>query len=223
MKIINKINVLLPLFLGFFFCYQADALDIQVAGPNDEAVTEFRWLIEEDATYHVEPGVPDPKTLAVIFHRSYMPVVLKGDHTNSTGIVLDPAKHYFVSILPDSGYTNGGAPVKPGQTAVTVHINRLPLPTAQITVFVFEDNHPINNAPDQPEELGLEGFKVIVEDGGGRYGVSAGVAMMDAFGNPLGTTYDENGNVLVMGNGVLLTGPDGKVTIKNLSPGKYGI
>ena len=43
----------------------------------------------------------------------------------------------------------------------------------------------------------------------------------DAFGNPLGTTYDAAGNVT--GFEPLITGPDGRITIKNLAPGKYGI
>ena len=67
-----------------------------------------------------------------------------------------------------------------------VLLNQLPLPTAQITIFVFKDDQPINNAPDLPEEQGLPGFPIVVEDGGGRYGMSAGVQYLDVFGNMLG-------------------------------------
>ncbi len=56
----------------------------------------------------------------------------------------------------------------------------------------------------------MSGFKIIVEDAGGRYGASAGVQSLDAFGNPLC-------------GGSCVTGPDGRLTIKNLAPGKYGI
>ncbi|MEA2002802.1 MAG: choice-of-anchor Q domain-containing protein, partial [Actinomycetota bacterium] len=56
---------------------------------------------------------------------------------------------------------------------------------------------------------------------GGRYGASAGTQLTDAFGNLLGTTYDELGNPV--GFESLVTGPDGRLTIKNLAPGKYGI
>jgi len=97
------------------------------------------------------------------------------------------------------------------------------MPTAQITVFAFEDNYPINNAPDLPEERGLEGFSVLVADAAGRYGHAGGQQMMDAFGNPLGTAYDADGNVTGMGTGVIKTDASGNVTIKYLPPGKYGI
>jgi hypothetical protein len=67
----------------------------------------------------------------------------------------------------------------------------------------------------------MSGFTIVVEDAGGRYGASAGMQSQDAFGNPLGTTYDAAGNPI--GFEPLVTGPDGRITIKNLAPGKYGI
>ena len=202
----------------------AHAFTLDVVGPDNEAITGYRWLLEEDTTYHVVPQLSDPSTLAVKFHSSYMPVVARGDEaTPPTDLNLDPNKHYFVSVLPDEGYTNGGAPLDGAATSVTVSVMAGALPTAQITVFVFEDNQPLNNAPDTPEETGLEGFSIVVEDAGGRYGMSAGTQMMDAWGNPLGTTYFPDGSVDQMGDGVILTDADGMATIKYLSPGKYGI
>ena len=106
---------------------------------------------------------------------------------------------------------------------ITVKVHQHPVPTAQITVFVFHDNSPINNAADLPAEEGLAGFRVMLEDAGGRYGMSAGQQMMDAFGNPLGTTYGPDGNVVKMGSGVITTDADGDAMIKNLAPGKYGV
>jgi hypothetical protein len=106
---------------------------------------------------------------------------------------------------------------------VPVYLNALPLPTAQITVFVFHDNFPINNAPDLPQEVGIPNVKIIVEDAGGRYGMSAGAQMMDAFGNPIGTEYDAAGNVTMMGEGYVMSDANGEAVIKNLAPGKYGI
>ena len=103
------------------------------------------------------PGVSDPNSLAFSFHKSHAPVVVKGDQTTAANITLPDGKRYFVSILPNAGYTIGGAPIT-GGGAVTVACNELPLPTAQVTVFVFHDNSPINNAPD-PAEPGLAGFK----------------------------------------------------------------
>lgn len=202
----------------------AHAFTLNVVDENGAPVSNYRWLVEEDATYRVNPGEIDPYTLAVSFHRSYMPVVAKGNEaTPPTGVVLDPNKHYFVSVLPDSGNTIGGAPLAGNQASVTVTCNSLPLPTAQITVFVFEDNQPVNNAPDLPEEVGLEGFEVIIDEAGGRFGISGGRMMLDAFENPLGTTYNPDGSVATMGSGIILTDANGEAVIKNLPPGKYGV
>ena len=214
----------------FTLCYaEARAVSFNVVGSDTSPVTTYRWTIEEDTTYHVPLDasgnpIPDPNTLSVGFHSSYMPVVASGDETTLLP-ALDPLKYYHVSVIPtvSGSYSIGGASFRGDAGAVTITLNTLPLPTAQITIFVFNDNFPINNAPDLPEEVGLAGFSIILEDGGGRYGISAGTQMMDAFGNPLGTTYNPDGSVLVMGTGVILTDADGQATIKNLAPGKYGI
>ncbi len=217
---------------------QARAYTLTVEGPNGEAVTGFRWLVEEDVTYAVDPSVPTPDPASVLginLHKSYMPVVTKGHEPGSAATIdLDPAKRYFISVLPDSGYSIGGVAVKPGDTAGTAVVNQHPIPTAQIKILVFEDNHPLNNAPDVPPERGLPGFKILLEDAGGRYGASAGHQIMDAFGNPLGTTYqrDAAGNYILvggqpvvetLGTGLILTDANGEALIKNLAPGKYGI
>lgn len=219
-------------------------------GADITGTVGYKWTLERDTTYHVVPGQPDSTTptQAVDFHVSYYPVVAQGCVGAWCESVLAPSVpddtlHYFLSVLPESGYTIGGAQIAPGQTDVTVYLNPWPIPTAQISLFVFEDNFPINNAPDLPEELGIEGWQVVVEDAGGRYGASAGQNIMDAFGNPLGTTYVDGCNpydqlcspwdptcipetgscVDTLGTGMLYTGPGGRLTIKNLAPGKYGI
>jgi len=209
----------------------AQVLDVSVTD-GTSPVTSYRWLIEEDATHHITPGDTChngnlDECLSVDFHRSHTPAVAEG-WAGDPLPNLDPGKHYYLSVLPadagrDGGATLGGAPITPGQTQVTVEVNRLPLPTAQIRVFVFHDDYPINNAPDTPEEEGLSGFQIKLSDAGGRYGVSGGQMMQDAFGNPLGTTYNDDGTVAVTGDGTLLTGPDGYAVIKNLAPGKYGV
>lgn len=211
-------------------------------------LAQYRWLIEEDTTYNVVPGAPVPTPLALRFHSSYMPVVAQGDETDFPAS-LDPGKRYFVSVLPKVAgtYSIGGAQLI-GDGAATVYLNALPLPTAQISVFVHEDISPINNAWDTGER-GLGGFNIVLEEAGGRYGMSAGTQMVDAFGNMLGTVYlqtcDQNGSnpgtgsfgcldvdgtpvVATDGFGApivepLVTGADGRLTIKNLAPGKYGI
>lgn len=224
----RRLKSFLPhlLFLSLIALLSAShayALDIRVKGPEGEDVSGFRWLVEEDATYRVEPGVVDPETLAVKFNASYMPVIAQGHGAASVSVALDGSKHHYVSILPDSGYAMGGASIIPGQSSVTITVNKHPIPTAQITVFVFEDNSPINNAPDLPEERGLEGFSVLIHDAAGRYGQAGGQVSKDAFGNPLGTTYNADGSTAAMGSGVIKTDADGNATIKYLPPGKYGL
>src|SRR3989304_8354800 len=88
-----------------FLSPAAWALTLNVVGPDGEAVTGYRWLLEEDDTYQISPGVPDPETLSVKFHSSYMPVAASGNQGQASNIPADSSKHYFISVLPDSGYT----------------------------------------------------------------------------------------------------------------------
>lgn len=200
-------------------------LTINVVDQNGAPLAAgFRWLVEEDATKTVDldkAAIPG-KNLSLSFHTSYMPVVAKGDEAIRT-VTIDDAKRYFVSVLPKDGHAMAGMPVAPGQASVSVTVNQLPLPTAQISVFVFEDKKPINNQADLPEELGLANFQVQLFEAGGTYGASGGQVSQDAFGNPLGTTYDAAGNRLVLGNNQLMTQAHGTKLIKNLAPGKYTI
>lgn len=153
---------------------------------------------------------------------------------------LYPNTYYYVSVLPRYGFGGPGAGAALGGASfktdaagnippTTVYVNQYPIKTAQITILIFNDNAPINNTPDLPTEepgtapgqTNMSGFQILVEDAGGRYGASAGIMSQDVFGNPLGTEYDAAGNVI--GYHPLVTGPDGRLTIKNLAPGKYGI
>lgn len=218
------LSLILAILMGTLLAANARAITLNVEwvdqDGNTGAVNEYSWLVQEDTTYDLGPGKPDQ--LALNFHRSYAPVVAAGDQDDPpSDLSLDPNKRYFVSVLPAMGYTIGGAPVV--NDIAEVKVSPLPIPTAQISIFVFEDNFPINNAPDLPEERGLAGFKVRVEDAGGRYGITAGAQMMDAFSNPIGTVYGQDGNVVSMGDGVVTTDADGYALIQNLAPGKYGI
>jgi hypothetical protein len=202
---------------------------LKVQERDGTPVAGFRWLVEQDTTYPVTPGVQVTDSVGVNIRRTYAPVVAKGRSNIDTAVIDLPAdKRYMVSVLPDSGHTLSGANVAAGQTTVTVVVNRLPVPTAQISVFVFADNQPINGAPDIPAEAGLEGFSVLLHD-------AAGQVMMDAFGNMLGTTYLQNPNgsfvidgegnpvVKIPGTGVIRTNAFGEALIKYLAPGKYGV
>ena len=214
---------------------------ITVVDENDVALPAdgYRWLVEEDATWQPDPEqLPPPQeTLATSFHKSHIPVVAQGvGALEFAEVALDPAKHYYVSVLPldgadGDGHTLGGARIMPGATAVTVQVNSHALPTAQISIFVFEDNSPTNGAVDGNEQ-GLGGFQVTLEDAGGRYGISAGMMSQDAFGQPLTNSLDCFGGS-PPAPGIILSCPDtpenraagvvGEVLIKNLFPGKYGV
>lgn len=186
----------------------------------------FRWIVEEDTTRPVVPGKPAEigVDLSMSFHSSYMPVISSGHGVGTATITgLDTAGRYFVSVLPDAGYSIAGAPFRGDSGSVRVAVNALPLPTGQLSVLVFEDNNPINNAPEVPEERGLSGFSINLIEAGGTYGMSGGLISQDAFGNPLGTTYNSDGSVLTLGNGIIRTDADGQALIRNLSPGKYSI
>ena len=158
----------------------AHAVTITVRTPDGQLIsTGFRYTIQEDRTYDVVPGctgIPlasrpancppttSEETLSLGFHRSYMPVAATGESAGATSgsISLDAAKRYFVSVLPLAGpggvalYAMGGAPLRPDSAGtlpdlnVTVDVIGGGLKPAQISVFLFNDDNPINNAPDAP-------------------------------------------------------------------------
>ena len=274
-------------------------------------VTDYRWIIEEDTTFHNSltgnAGGVVANTLALNFHKSYMPVVAQGcTGPNSCGtgqtllgapatcdglgvcttsatqqpvtspdqVHLDPTKYYFISVLPGDaanpfiagfggdptdpanasclipsaatatapaapakcGHTMGGSPIAPAQTAVTVLVEPNPLKTAQVSVYVFEDNNPTNGDIDDPEP-GLGGFQIILNDVAGKTGDPIGQIDYDAFNMPLtnsllgtpGCPYptknNANGSTAI---GVVITCPTGsplagQALIKNLMPGRYDV
>ena len=244
---------LLVMALGMFaaFAAAADPLTVNVYSVPRNGVVDkntpilsYRWAVELDATKPSVPGVPATKeNYSFSFHRSYMPLLAAGRAgTAALDLAarsedpdvqrlaaslpdLDASKRYYVNIAAE-GHQMGGAPVvfKNGQATAEVYLNQYKLPTAQLSVYAFEDNNPINGAPDLPQEGGLAGFTVQLYEAGGTYGASGGRVTQDAFANPLGTTYlDEDGTVNVRGSGIILTGPDGTATIKNLFPAKYTV
>ena len=215
-----------------------------VDGTGASVTTGFRYLVEEDTTDDVQPGIHSAAVPSLDVHNKIHSPVRASGHVPppaSSGVATvpddvagQPLKRYLVSILPDQDYTLSGAAVAGGQSAVTVIVQKQPIKTAQISVYAFHDNKPLNNAPDVPAEAPLAGFHVLVYD-------QLGNEMMDAFGNPLGTEYllDAAGNyvpgpdgapqVAMMGSGIILTSdgtnglPAGEARVKNLVPGKYGI
>ncbi|QCB45696.1 hypothetical protein [Hydrogenophaga sp. PAMC20947] len=226
-------------------------LGVQADGTTVNLGSDYRWTVEQDATKLSVPGQPaTTANYSFSFHTSYMPVVAAGRvGTAPTGLTQDPdvarlyaqplpsvcvgtpasncldtAKRYYLSVAVE-GYQMGGAPIViNGSTATaTVYVNQYPVPTAQISVYAFNDNNPLNSAPDLPQEQGLEGFTVLLMEAGGTFGQSGGAVTQDGFGNPLGTTYNTDGSVKVRGSGILKTGPDGTLLIQNLFPAKYTV
>ena len=249
----------------------ASGITLAVLDATSKApITDYRWTIQEDLTFKVDPsGTPSPstRTLGTSFHKSYMPVIATGCvGVNSCGagqsaavapqlstqvgdVGLDPAKHYYVSILPGDagapvvsggtspGHMMGGVEVKPGdiiaKATLTMMLQATPLVPAQLSIYIYEDNAPTNGQNDL-NETGLGGFSIILVDAVGRAGDPAGQQTYDAFNMPLtnallgkaGCPNDLNqassaasGNNLV---GVVYTCPnDPNAGTANADPVKY--
>jgi hypothetical protein len=135
-------------------------------------------------------------------------------------VVLDATKRYYISVLPGdaaqpfvAGYSGapdcttaghcghgmGGAPIPTvlngthsGQT-VTVWTEPSPYPPATLSVFVFEDDYPLNGEHDagggvdvlSPNEPGLGGFQITLDDSAGGPGDPTGTPTYDMFNMPL--------------------------------------
>ncbi len=248
----GRLSRLLVLLIALAIPAAAGAFTLQVVTPDGTPISSgYRWLVEEDNTTLTIPHTVqvDPPSISMDIHNSHAPVVARG-RTGVTGTLdvgVPLGTRYFVSVLPDSGYAMSGTTVAANQSAVTVTVNPLPLPTAQISILAFVDHNPINAAKDEHED-GMGGATVVISD-------AAGQLMQDAFGNMLGTTYQRNpagefilgpdGQPLVdqVGTGIIrtLTQADfnaalagdtsrnpynlkvGEVLVKNLVPGKYGV
>jgi len=232
-------------------------------------LTSYRWIVQEDNTYHLDPNHPETTPWldqqALNLHKSTMTVIAQGCSdcedpnvldgagaptnvsVNFADLALDPAKYYYVSVLPNdalntdaaghgTGHTIGGAQILPAalrtSNDITVIVNKQEIPTAQVSVEVFQDTWPTNGAIDG-NEPGLGGFSISLEDAGGRYGPVGGTVLQDTFGNELFNSLPCFDGLPQPTPGVVLTCPDteanrtaglvGHALIKNLAPGKYGV
>jgi hypothetical protein len=242
-------------------------------GAVDVSGGDFRWIIEEDRSFYINPncttnvakgsvptgcaGTQLPggtvPILGANFHTSDMPFVAQGctgpiscesgqtllgapavcdvgDGVCRTtasqktavlpsAVALDPTKRYYISVLPGNaanpfisgngsactsatqancGYSMGGAPIAPGQTAVNVTVEQDPFPPAKLSVNVFEDDFPLNGEQDSgggvdvlsPQEPGLGGFNVLLWDDMGGSGDVTGQMTYDMFNQPLSNSLD---------------------------------
>src|SRR5579883_256150 len=208
---------------------------------------DYRWIIEEDRTFYVDPtkttntgpaGSTNVLTYGTNFHTSYMPLVAQGCVGNvscgqgqsvlgastplqpavdPSDVHLDPTKRYYISVLPGDGadalsgtfghaHSMGGAPlawdgtkwISPFITpldpnAVSVIVEPTPLPPSKLTVFVFEDDFPLNGEQDAgggldvlaQNEPGLGGFNITIFDDAGGTGDATGQVDYDMFNQPL--------------------------------------
>ena len=137
---------------------------------------------------------------------------------------LDPTKRYYISILPGDagnpfgggyvlppscvasggnsvpsstcGHGMSGAPIAAGQAAVTILSQPSPYQTSKLSVFVFEDDFPLNGENDagggidtlSPNEPGLGGFNITLFDDAGGTGDATGQMTYDMFNMPLGNS-----------------------------------
>jgi len=240
------------LFCLFLLSSGAQAFTLNVVDGNGAPITGgFRYLVEEDNTHLAVPGVVVNNSIGLSIHNSHAPVITKGDSgtASSVNVGLPPNTRYFVSVLPHSGYANGGTVVPASMdfdfvsNTITVVVHVLPLPTAQISVITFLDQNPINNGFDE-HDTRLGGCTVVISDVGGP-------VTQDAFGNPLGTRYqfdpatgdpimvDGSPVVAQIGSGTITTLTQdqfnaggaqnpynlnvGEALIKYIPPGKYGV
>jgi hypothetical protein len=242
------------MIVGLFLCQATNAavitLSVEASNPDTTLdpmeVPGFRYMVEEDTTYKPNLNVQDDyESLSFQFHRSHNPVATNAagqaisgfsDTSNATITVPDNGR-YFISVTPFEGHTMGGGSVEVGSAAVskTIRVNTFPLPTAQISIWIFEDNNPVNGALDLDESrlatTDIDGqaipFTINLFDAAGQYGAAGGHVTQDAYGNPLGTEYAPNGDVTSTPdntNGFVLTpNANGELIIKHLPPAKYGI
>ena len=198
---------------------QAAQITVNVVDNDGNPVNGFRWILQEDTTFDVDPT--DPATtadelLSLSFHKSYHPVAknagagLNGNTDTDSVTITAPAGRYYVSVLPYSGYNISGKPVHAGQgqgntgnPAVTVVVQKNPIPTATIAIFLFQDFYPINGAPDLPEEdnptfladgtpVDWTQFNIVLEE-------------------PAGRVVQDGGSVRQEGRAPLLPGETGRV------------
>ena len=200
----------------------------------------FAYLVNEDNSGDPtdDPADCDPNTPGYPANcdwpsikpmASHSPVVETGTVAAGNQVTLNlPAGRYLVTVRAE-GHKLGGKHIRlpddAGQT-LDVELVNDPLPLSTIRVHVFHDNHPVNGENDIPVESGLEGFRVVIEDG-------TGEVTVDWWGNPICTRYDGNpngstplGDPLPIGPsnpGYCITDANGDLVIDNIPRGKYEV
>jgi hypothetical protein len=146
----------------------------------------------------------NPNTVRLDPTKRYYISVLPGDAANS----FENLNQCLSDPTPDCGHGMGGAPIlcKPAAgtvactattgafpTLVNVIVQPNPFPPSKLSVFVFEDDFPLNGEHDagggidvlSPQEPGLGGFNIILFDDAGGTGDATGQMTYDMFNMPL--------------------------------------
>jgi hypothetical protein len=132
------------------------------------------------------------------------------DITKDCGSYTGPSGNWAVGS-GQCGHGMGGGQISPAQIAnkaVNVLLQETPFPSAKISVFVYEDDFPLNGENDAsggvdvlaPNEPGLGGFEIRLWDDAGGTGDATGQMTYDMFNMPLsnslaGTPDPANNNM----------------------------
>ena len=143
----------------------------------------------------------DPSKVVLDPTKRYYISVLPGDAANPfiAGYGGAPDCSPAGMAAGKCGHGMGGAPIgidpktKTLQTSVTVLSQPSPYPPAKLSVFVFEDDWPLNGEHDAgggvdvlaPQEPGLGGFQITLFDDAGGTGDATGQPTYDMFNQPL--------------------------------------
>jgi hypothetical protein len=144
----------------------------------------------------------DPSQVHLDPTKRYYISVLPGDAANS----FENVNNCLGNATPSCGHGMGGAPIACALTAgsvacsanstfpaVNVLVQPNPFPPSKLSVFVFEDDFPLNGEQDggggidvlSPNEPGLGGFNIKLFDDAGGTGDATGQMSYDMFNMPL--------------------------------------
>jgi hypothetical protein len=148
----------------------------------------------------------DPSQITLDPAKRYYISVLPGDAANpfTTGNSSDPAGGCGTAAIGNNnnastcGHGMGGAPIAPGQRAVTVIVQQSPFQPSKLAINVFEDDFPLNGEQDAgggvdilaTNEKGLGGFNFVLWDDMGATGDATGQMTYDMFNQPLSNSLD---------------------------------
>jgi polysaccharide lyase family 4-like protein/copper-binding protein NosD len=164
-----------------------------------DALPKFTYIVNIDNSHLA--GASDPmQRPSIAPTESNSPVVALGDQASPS--VDLPAGRYLISIRAPGHKLWGKHVTLPRDAgAVRIAMREYPLPLGKIRVFVFNDNHWVNSAPDNGE-TGLAGFHVTLAE------QTHSQVTVDYFNEPLC-------------GGDCVTDADGFVEIPKLGPGTY--